>query len=58
MTPLEEHEHRIALLERAVSNHEANIQLLRDILARTLVLQEVVVKLLQEQRGDDAANGR
>jgi hypothetical protein len=51
MTPLDDHADRL-------QQHEARIRFLDDLMARVIVLNEVVVELLQRQRRDDEANGR
>lgn len=51
MTPLEDHEERL-------QQHEARIKFLEDLMARVIAMNEIVVDLLQRQRGTDEANGR
>ena len=58
MTPLEDHEARIRRLEIAAINHVDRMEFLEGLMARVITLNEIVVELLQRQRGDDAANGR
>lgn len=58
MTPAEEHERRIRRIEESIANHEENIQLLRGLMERVVMLNEVVVDLLQRQSNNDEENGR
>jgi hypothetical protein len=50
MTPIEDHEERLR-------QHEERIKLLEDLMVRIVMLNEIVVDLLQRQRGEDTTNG-
>jgi len=58
MTPLDDYADRIRRLEDAQIDHAERISILEWLTARVIALTDVVVQLLQRQRGDDAANGR
>jgi hypothetical protein len=58
MTPLDDHEERIRRLEDARLGHAERIGILEVMMARVIALTDVVVQLLQRQRGDEDANGR
>jgi len=58
MTPLDDYADRIRRLEDARLEHAERISILEGLTARVIALTDVVVQMLQRQRGDDAANGR